>query len=521
MISLISSYKMTKLTIVVPRGVSPENVSYRAHPPIGAVSVLGEAREKGYQVSLIDTIGEAYLRKAHDNSYTEYEVEEIGGVPYRKTGLSLEDTLQRVAQEDPDAIGISLLTIVDRTETKKLVERLKEQFPSKPLILGGKEATIHYRQILGETKYPIEESPGVDYIVLNEGQSSIVPLLRCIESGHGINGVEGIAYKRDGRVITNPTNGLFNPNKYTLPASDLYPSINVSGREKPFDIYSFIGNTHIGNTRELLGTNVPISLGVIFTSYGCPFQCTFCDNDGRFSRYTPENVKQMIDTLVKLYDIKVIDFTDNNFAGNNRESRDMAFQILDYLKSIGTFRFSFSNGLTFESMQRNNYELLHRINKSGIWAHMGFPVETASDRLLKSINKPHRLKMVRETLEYVRNNFTGLNREGYFIGGIPVTTRNGSVHPAETPEELKNTVKFIEYCFKNDLLDQANLFTLAPITDVYYPEWRESHPEEPFETLLFSQVSNLWPYNNGLLVEAKREVEELHKKYRKTICRRC
>lgn len=509
------------MTIIVPRGVSPKNVPYRAHPPLGAVSVLGEARDKGYEVSLIDTIGEAYLRKALDNSYIEYEVEEIGGVPYRKTGLSLDDTIKRVVQEDPHAIGISLLTIVDRTETKKLAERLKQEFPNKPLILGGREATSHYRQILGETKYSIEEIPGVGYIVLREGQCSIVHLLGYFEGRNRIDEVEGIAYVRDGRVITNPTKGLFDPNKYALLAFDLCPQIYVPGREKPFDIYSFIGNTHIGNTQQLLGIDESVSLGVIFTSFGCPFLCTFCDNDGKFSRYNLENVKQMIDILVKLYGIEMIDFTDNNFAGNTKESREMAFQILHYLKSIRNFRFSFSNGLTFESMRRNNYKLLHRINKSGIWVHMGFPVETANDRLLESINKPHRLRIVRETLEYVRNNFTGVNREGYFIGGIPETKRNGIVHPAETPEELKNTVKFIKYCFKNNLLDQANLFTLSPITDVYYPKWRESHPNEPFETLLFSQVSRLWPYNNELLVKAKREVEEAHEKYGKTSCRRC
>ncbi len=507
---------MTKISIIIPRGVSPKDVSYRAHPPLGAVSVLGEARTKGYEVSLIDSVGEAYV-KHFNNGYKEYNIEG----DYRKTGLISSDIVKRIVEENPDVIGISCLTIVDRPETKNLVQILKKEFPDKAILVGGPEATSHYKQILGETKYPIEKIEGIDYILRGYGQHSIVQFLEFIEGKKDISDVEGLSYVRNGKVVANGFNKIFNPNNHTIPAFDLYPTIEVDGRDKPMDIYSYVGNTHVGNIRNLLKTNNPVSMGVMFTSYGCPYRCTYCDNDGSFSRYNFENVKKMVDTLNDLFNIEMIDFTDNNFAGNTKESRVTAFQILDYLKQIKRFSFSFSNGLTFESMARNNYELLDKIDKSGNWIHIGLPIETPNDRLLKAVNKPHRLRTVNNVLKYIKESFPNLNREGYFMSGFPEILRDGQKYVALNPKELWETVQFIEQCLKENLLDQANIFTLAPLTEIYYANWRKEHPKRAFETTLFSQVSDLWSYDNNLLIEAKRNVKFLHEKYGKVVCRNC
>ena len=148
--------------------------------------------------------------------------------------------IDSLPSSNPDLIGISLLTIVDRTETKKLVQRLKREFPDKPIVLGGKEATAHFMQILGDTRYPIEKIDAIDYILLKEGQRSIVPLLECVEGKRQIDEVEGVAYVRKNKVIVNPVGVPFDPNNYALPAFDLYPTIKVEGRIFCLNTVSFV-----------------------------------------------------------------------------------------------------------------------------------------------------------------------------------------------------------------------------------------------------------------------------------------
>ena len=324
-----------------------------------------------------------------------------------------------------------------------------------------------------------------------------------------------MAFLKDGKVITTPLAEL-DINEHSLFDYSLVDKVYVTGREKPYDVYSFIGNTHAGNISRLADNRqCHTSYFPIFTSYGCGNNCTFCDTDQYLLRYSVENVIKMIEQFDNLYGIDYIDFMDNNFAGGNQNSRKICFSILEYIykKNI---KIGFSNGLTFESMMRNDFELLRTFESYGNVAHIAFPCENGNPRVLKMIRKPHTIEMITKTLEFAKIHLKSTNREGFFIGGFPETLGQ----PAETPEEVENTVQFIKNVLENGLLDQAIFLKLSPVTSMYREMWEKKHSDKSFAHCLFSKGVNIWPYDNELLESARVRVNEINAKANRFVTRK-
>jgi radical SAM superfamily enzyme YgiQ (UPF0313 family) len=481
---------------------------------LGAISVLAEARKNGYEAILFDAAGEGLKKSIFDSSYNPVVVEELEGISYWKTGLRVEEIVANVGKLAPDVIGISCCTVVDRGEVAKTAKALKEAFPATPLILGGHEASQWYEEILGNTPFPIGEIPAIDYVVVGPGQPVITSLLRYLAEPVTNNLPQGVARRFKGRVEFT---GIpeFQPDHFAIPDYNLLPQGEVAGREKPMDLYSFIGNPHAGQIGIILGIEGSVSYLPLLTSYGCGFDCSFCDTDKRLVRYAIENVMKIIDEFERLFGIDYIDFMDNNFGGGNSVSRSLVFEILSQITKAG-YQIGFSNGLTFESMVRENFRLLRQFSQDGNVRHIAFPCENGNDRVLRMIRKPHTLAMVRKVLEFAKENLQTTNREGFFIGGFPET--NGQ--PAETPCELEETFRFITECLEQQLLHQAIFLTLSPVTREYRRLWRQLYPTAPFEHCLFSRKTGVWPYSNALLDEMHRKVKSINERLGRSVTRR-
>ncbi|MBU3934690.1 cobalamin-dependent protein [Patescibacteria group bacterium] len=506
--------KIEKFAIVTPRAVSPAGIVPRIHPPLGAISVLAEAKRNGYEVFLFDSAAEGLKKGILDTSYNSVEVEEVDGISYWKTGLRIEEIVSGVAKFAPDAIGISCCTVVDRSEVAKTAEALREVFPATPIILGGHEATQWYEEILGDTPFPIGEIPAIDYVVVGPGQPVIASLLRCINERSAVDLPRGVARRFNG-LVEFTGSPEFQPDQFALPDYSLLPRVEVAGREKAIDLYSFVGNPHAGRVGTILGVQGPIAYLPLLTSYGCGFGCSFCDTDKQLVRYATESTMKIIDEFERLFGINYIDFMDNNFGGGNNTSRALAFEILSRVAGA-RYQIGFSNGLTFESMARENFRLLRQFGQDGNVRHIAFPCENGNDRVLHMIRKPHTLFMVRKVLKFAKENLQTTNREGFFIGGFPET--NGQ--PAERPCELEETFRFVTECLEQQLLHQAIFLTLSPVTREYRRLWRQLYPTAPFEHCLFSRKTGVWPYPNALLDEMHRKVESTNKRLGRSVTRK-
>jgi len=496
---------VNNFVLITPRAVSPAGTFPRIHPPLGAISILSEVQAAGFECYLIDSAAEGLKRGQLDIFYQATETENLDGVEYWKTGLKLEELIARLNKIKPDVIGVSCATIVDRGEVFSLVKGLKEAYPLIPIILGGHEASFWYREILGETSFPIETIPGVDYVVVGPGQPVIVNLLKHLSNPLKNEIPAGVACRKNNKVIfTGVVNFL--PNNHSLPNYDFITKIDAPNRKKPLDIYSYIGNPHAGRIGTFLGSDTPISYFPLLTSHGCGFNCRFCDTDRNLIRYSVDNTIKIIESFKDIFDIDYIDFIDNNFGGGNDISRSIATEILSFVSHEG-YRIGFSNGLTFESMARNNYSLLEQFAVGGNVRHIAFPCENGNDRILKMVRKPHNLALVRKVLN-VSKILENTNREGFFIGGFPASEK----YAAETPEEVENTLNFIAECLEERMLHQAIFLTLSPVTREYRLIWRNLYPAAPFEHCLFSKKTGIWPYDNNLLDAAHKRANLINKK---------
>jgi len=76
------------------------------------------------------------------------------------------------------------------------IEKIKQQFPQKVVILGGPGPTAVGRQLL--TSFPF-----LDIIVFGEGEKTVVELMEHLLAKRNLDGVSGIAFKNNGKVQVN------------------------------------------------------------------------------------------------------------------------------------------------------------------------------------------------------------------------------------------------------------------------------------------------------------------------------
>ena len=108
--------------------------------------------------------------------------------------------------DQADVFGLS---VMDHTHavSKMLTERLH----LKTLIWGGWTATALPEFIL-------EQNPGVDYVILQEGEERLLNLLRSFEQPNLFDHLDGIAYRNEAKeIIVRPPKGFINLDELPIP----------------------------------------------------------------------------------------------------------------------------------------------------------------------------------------------------------------------------------------------------------------------------------------------------------------
>jgi len=313
--------------------------------------------------------------------------------------LDLGQMRKRISAFRPDVIGFSCISL-EADEMAQVACIARELNPDCAIILGGPHAKFFYDHALNNS--------AANYAVVGEGESTFPELLRQLMAGRPVDGVKGIAFKKDGRVIlTAPRELIEDLDALPFPAWDLVDfgrysgvtSMNGYSRSKPW--------------------------AVILTSRGCPFHCAYChDIFGKRARLrSPESVLAEIELLTGRYGVKEIHIVDDIFNIDLARAK----RICDLVVERGIkITIAFPNALRVDMMDR---ELIRKLKRAGCYS-ITYAVETASPRIQKLLGKNVDLEKARQVISWTAGE--GIITHGFFMIGFP----------GETREEMELTAKW-------------------------------------------------------------------------------
>ncbi len=298
---------------------------------------------------------------------------------------SAADVARRVAALRPDAIGLSVVTAT-RDVAGELAERWRAACPGVPVILGGPHITA----------LPDEPAPFVDALIVGEGEQTIVEYLQKRVLQQSTEEILGCRLLHDGMAQTplSPRPFIEPLDHIPIPARELLPN----------DAY-----VHSYPQRYRRFTTM-------FTSRGCPFNCSFCSNEalwrGTVRYHSAARIREEIDRVMCDLGVDLIFFEDDTFLAN----RALSSAVMAYLR---TKRPALS-WVCHTRADTLSAETLAEMEASGC-VEIQIGVESGNQEILDKTDKRLRLETVRHAFQLLRR--TRIKSWATFILGNEGETR--------------------------------------------------------------------------------------------------
>lgn len=311
----------------------------------------------------------------------------------------LEGAIHALREKKPKIV--SFYTRCDTYHiTLKLAQRIKAQWPEIYIVLGGPQSDITAKETL-------EQIPYVDYICCGEGENTVVPLFSSLLKNAPDTSVDGLVYRENGIVKTNPRPALVQ-DLDTLPMLD----------------FSYLQLNESADTKKEVA--FPIDVG-----RGCPFGCTYCSTNAfwgrKFRLKSPQRIVEEVKQLHEQFGATLFSFSHDMFTLN----RNSVIETCRLLKTLD-FPVRWHCSARLDCIDR---ELIDIMTDSGMNS-MYIGIETGSKRMQKVINKNLDLSNVLPLCAYLLEK--GCEVIASFIFGFP----------DETEEDLCQTMGLIAQLLK-------------------------------------------------------------------------
>jgi len=174
--------------------------------------------------------------------------------------------------------------------------------------------------------------------------------------------------------------------------------------------------------------------GVVYTSLGCPFDCSFCNIHALYGGShevwyrEPKKVTQEIDRLVNEYGIRNIKFWDELFTLNGEHVKHICLELLERHYDLNIWAYARVDSASI------NLNMLKLMKMVGInWLAYGF--ESGSDKILTKSDK--RASKAEATLAVHMTHKADISIIGNFIFGLPGDTEETMQETLEFAKSLK------------------------------------------------------------------------------------
>jgi magnesium-protoporphyrin IX monomethyl ester (oxidative) cyclase len=346
--------------------------------------------------------------------------------------------VKSVERLKPDLIGFGCLFSGNFNDVLRLSNACKQTAPETRIATGGIHFTIYAQKIL-------ETCPSIDWIILGEGEDSVVQLVNMLKHGcRDLGSIDGFAFRDDGRpVVHAKTRFIQDIDQIPFPAYDL---IRIS------DYYVDTSAWH--NPK---GLSINTSLPVI-TSRSCPHRCTFCSMyrvmGERWRARSARNVVDEIELLYHRYNHRHFSFMDDNLTLSKKRTLEICRLIKERNLDL---QFETPNGLSLRSLDE---ETIDRLVEAGM-VRTYLAIESGSDYIRNQIMKKKvSQKQIENVVRWTRKH-PQLFVNAFFIIGMPEET-------AETLEETYAMIRDID-------VDKVHIHNIVPFpsTSVYEQALRD------------------------------------------------
>lgn len=273
--------------------------------------------------------------------------------------------------------------------------------------------------------------------------------------------------------------GLFNENHLQKILFKIGSNTEIKNNENPFPKYDI----------EPIHKYIPL-----LTSFGCPYNCSYCANKYLNSSYTNNNAKMLINTIEKYFSEGIVDFAFYDDALLYRFN-DNLYHILKYILMQNIkCNFHTPNAIHAKYITKNVAEMLYQSGFKTI--RIGF--ETANIKLQKEIgNKATKLDIV--------NSINNLKKAGFKKENIGIYIMIGLKR--QTLKEIMDSIDFIA---SQDVLVKPVTYSPIPHTKEYY-NYLKDYPEIENEPL-YQNDAFFIIHSNFIIIEQLNQIKSYVKK---------
>ena len=299
----------------------------------------------------------------------------------------VKNTIKRL---DPDLVGISIWTTF-AASSFYIANLVKKEKPACVVVMGGPHATVKANEIL-------KICPDVDFVIRGQGEYPLLELVVALsKKGSAEPSVNSISFKKGPDIIHNPSGrAVLDLNRF------------------PFPDRRFLINEKRYSSEDM---------GLLMTTRGCPYSCTYCATDTRQISYrSPDHILSEISFVKKHYGTTQFTFKDDSFTVNKQRVAALCRKLI-----------SDKYNIAWECNTRVNLldeNLLRLMRKAGCnFIKVG--IESGSERILRLMNKGITHEQIRNAAQLFRK--IGIHWTGYFMMGVP----------GETEADIRKTMDFL------------------------------------------------------------------------------
>lgn len=272
-----------------------------------------------------------------------------------------KEKIDHIMKDGCRLVGLSVMTGNPITTSLEISRFIKKNY-GVPIVWGGAHPTILPEQTL--------ENNFIDYVIRDWGSKSLYQLISHIKNNSlDVREITGLGYKEKGQIILNESTTKFELIDY---------------KNLPYHLVDIDSNNYNRFGNQLFFP--------IFTSIGCPYQCSFCMSPAVYNKiggkkwipFPVASVLDHIEYLLSKYKFERIQiFDDDSFIDLDR-MRQLLTGYIDrgYQKRL---RIDF-RGARVNEIDKMDDNFLQLLVKSNV-EYLMIGAESGSNDVLRKMNK--------------------------------------------------------------------------------------------------------------------------------------